>query len=520
MAPPSTIGNRPRPLTILAAAFLAGGAAAVGLNHFLDVYLSQRKPVVESEPIFIAMRSLPSGAPVTVWDVALRNWPKAMLPTTAMRVEDSFEGMYLKMPLREGQPLLSVQLEPAAATTVAAAAAGGSSDDGMIVVDDRTKIQMSWPAPRVNDSAAAQRVQPAEASGEREAIPPLDDRLAIRPMKPVPRRTEPAPTAASPRPAETTASDTPSVGAPIAEPAAETPAQVAAAAPAATDAVSQQREPDPREPGVPTVVESPPVAVAEPDPLPLPAADAAVAVAPPREQLPEVKIPRDAPELTLAPQVAQKDETTAEPQLRSVVVTAEPLSTAAMARPIRPAPSPVVTSQRHLVVPERIAVMVDEVTTGAQQPESSADKAATANSQRTLPPPQAATSAVPAARRSDLNLGQPQQPAGGVRMPEIGVNPLRTSSARMPATRSQAQRPATARPLTASSTPAVATPPQSQAVRRGPAVQLPQTNSEVVDDTEAESRMFPRVSARLEKAGEDWSRFRQSIFGSSQDVEE
>jgi hypothetical protein len=107
--------QRPKATTVFAAAFLAGAAAAVGLNRTLDVHLAQRQPRVESEPIFVALRSLPSGAPVTVWDVALREWPKAMLPAAAMRPRDTFAGMVLKHPLREGQPILSVQLVKAVA---------------------------------------------------------------------------------------------------------------------------------------------------------------------------------------------------------------------------------------------------------------------------------------------------------------------------------------------------------------------------------------------------------------------
>jgi hypothetical protein len=98
---------------VFAAAFLAGAAAAVGLNRTLDVHLAQRQPRVESEPIFVALRSLPQGAPLTVWDVALRDWPKAMLPAAALRPRDSFDGMVLKHPVREGQPILSVQLAKA-----------------------------------------------------------------------------------------------------------------------------------------------------------------------------------------------------------------------------------------------------------------------------------------------------------------------------------------------------------------------------------------------------------------------
>ena len=114
---PAVRGQRPKATTVFAAAFLAGAAAAVGVNRSLDVRLAQRQPRVESEPIFVALRSLPQGAAVTVWDVALRDWPKAMLPAAAMRPRDSFEGMVLRHPLREGQPILSVQLVKAAADT-------------------------------------------------------------------------------------------------------------------------------------------------------------------------------------------------------------------------------------------------------------------------------------------------------------------------------------------------------------------------------------------------------------------
>jgi hypothetical protein len=110
-------GHRPRAATVFAAAFIAGAAAAFGVNRALDVHLAQSKPQVESEPIFVALRSLPQGAAVTVWDVALRDWPKAMMPAAAMRPQDSFEGTVLKHPLREGQPLLSFQLVKAPTET-------------------------------------------------------------------------------------------------------------------------------------------------------------------------------------------------------------------------------------------------------------------------------------------------------------------------------------------------------------------------------------------------------------------
>ena len=105
--------HRPKAVTVFAAAFIAGAVAAVALNRALDVHLAQSKPQVESEPIFVALRSLPTGAPITVWDIGLRDWPKAMMPSTAMRAEDTFDGLILKQPLREGQPILTVQLAKA-----------------------------------------------------------------------------------------------------------------------------------------------------------------------------------------------------------------------------------------------------------------------------------------------------------------------------------------------------------------------------------------------------------------------
>ena len=118
---PPTRSHRPRAVTVFAAAFVAGAAAAVGVNRTLDVRMAQSKPRVESEAIFVALRSLPQGSPVTVWDVALRDWPKAMMPATALRASDTFSGHVLKHPLREGQPLLSVQLAPASQSVQPAA---------------------------------------------------------------------------------------------------------------------------------------------------------------------------------------------------------------------------------------------------------------------------------------------------------------------------------------------------------------------------------------------------------------
>ena len=507
MAPSATTGNRPRPLTILAAAFLAGGAAAVGLNHFLDVHLSQRKPVVESEPIFIAMRSLPTGSPITVWDVALRNWPKAMLPTTAMRVEDSFDGMRLKMPLREGQPLLSVQLEPLmAGGTASTVADAGSGDGSMIVVDDRTKVQVSWPSkparkPAATDAARititppeADRTSAAPPAADRTAVRPADDRFAIRPLKPAaPARVSPVETTPD---VETDAAATEPAGVP--QPAAGVQVAVTQPAPVAEPVAKQPVE---------TVVPMPPPAaevamIASPQPEPAPTTVS--------EQLPEVRIPSTAPSLVTvdaAPVVPAPSAPV------TSILQQPPATVAATPKPVVPQTGPIVTSQRHLVVPERIAVMVDEVTAGVEPQQEVPEQPGSLDIMQKLATPPT-TSSRPITNDSAAVVGLPRVSSASMR-----PNPLRSSASQPVQARPQSVAPVTTgRPQPRSTQP--------QAVQSVPRVAFPQASvappqssqsGSSAADAANETRLFPRVSARFEKAGEDWSRFRESIFGSSEE---
>lgn len=506
MAPSATTGNRPRPLTILAAAFLAGGAAAVGLNHFLDVHLSQRKPVVESEPIFIAMRSLPSGSPITVWDVALRNWPKAMLPTTAMRVEDSFDGMRLKMPLREGQPLLSVQLEPLmAGGTASTVADAGSGDGSMIVVDDRTKVQVNWPTkparkPAATDAArtsvtppTADRTTVAPPAEDRTAVRPADDRFAIRPMTP-PNPARMSPATKTPDVEEAaTATEAAAVQQP------EAPVQVAVTQPAPVVEPAPQQPVEPVTTGTAEVAE---VARPQPEPAPLSVS----------EQLPEVRIPSDAPSLAT---IEAAPVVPAPPAPVTSILQQQPATVAATPKPVVPQAGPVVTSQRHLVVPERIAVMVDEATAGVPPQQVAPEQPGSLDIMQKLATPPTTSSRPMTNESAAAAAGLPRVSSASMR-----PNPLRSRSSQPVQARPQTVAPiTTGRPQPR--------PTQPQAVQPVPRVAFPQasvtpsqsspSDSQAAADDTNDSRLFPRVSARFEKAGEDWSRFRQSIFGSTEE---
>jgi hypothetical protein len=502
MAPSATSGTRPRPLTILAAAFLAGGAAAVGLNHFLDVHLSQRKPVVESEPIFVAMRPLPTGAPVTVWDVALRNWPKAMLPTTAMRVEDSFEGMKLKMPLREGQPLLSVQLEPLMGLAKTETMPLGTRENGeLVVLDDRTTVQTRWPkmparqpvaTPHRDDAATSPAQEPSQI--HQAAAQPVDNRLVIGPAASVAEMEKPTGSPAVPPSAQPTQM----AGQSLLVPDPQTAPPLDDGTPSEPPKLLAGRE---------TVTPEQPVLV-----LPVQGQPTVAATSPQPEKPLEVRGLPESDETIEAAVVSNP----------ASVLAVAPQPAAVVARLPEPAVSPNLRPQRHLVVPERIAVMVDEVTTGSQA-QDSARTPKTADSLRRLNSPLSTLEGTAEdARLSPAASSQPSSSArSAVTAQTSGMrpNPLRNpqqqaTTPRQKAVASPANNPGPSRVV-----PRVDFP-QREAVTplsSGQQQSLQDRSSELAaDEGEPGVRLFPRLSSRIEKAGEDWTRFRRSVFGESQ----
>lgn len=237
---PGARSQRPKATTVFAAAFLAGAAAAVGLNRTLDVHLAQRKPRVESEPIFVALRSLPQGAPLTVWDVALRDWPKAMLPAAALRPRDSFDGMVLKHPIREGQPILSVQLvkvstpgESQVAEAAAAPVTKAPAADATPNAQTDLWAPAEVPAPAIQPADSVSQTAPP--SSEPETTVPETTTVAAAgdatatnavPAEPTETPVEPRPVA----PTEALAEDAPAAAISADAPPAETavPAPVVA----------------------------------------------------------------------------------------------------------------------------------------------------------------------------------------------------------------------------------------------------------------------------------------------------
>ena len=380
---PTATRHRPKSLTVFAAAFIAGAAAAVGVNRVLDVHLAQRRPQVECEPIFVALRPLPQGASVTVWDVALKDWPKAMLPSSALRAGDSFDGFVLRHAVREGQPLLAAQLirsgqtpqasvagesfiAPAPAAAAAAPNSTSTQADPWMPAESlappattpvaRTKSVVAPPSPAIEPPAQAATSTPTP--------------IASKPTTPQPMTPEPTPTAVA-----------------AAEPAR-------AAAPPAT-AIAATSEPTPAEPTA--------VAAAR-QPIP-PSPTDIDAPTPRRPSIARVDSSDDGMEEAVATDVQS---------MPSVMTSASQSASQSGGRS-----SAAGDAARYLVVPERIALQADTsfTTPRPEPPGPPAVKAATRQPSRTPAPP---AGQPPARRGQQPPRGQQAsgQPARGQQQPQ------------------------------------------------------------------------------------------------------
>jgi len=362
--------HRPKSYTVFAAAFLAGAAAAVGVNRVLDVQVAQRRPQVECEPIFVALRPLPQGSPVTVWDVALKDWPKAMLPTSALRAGDAFEGYVLRHAIREGQPLLAVQL------------VRSGSDDG----------------PPATEAFVPAVPTPAQSTAAASASADLWTPAEPAPAQPSPPPT--APPAATPEAVATTTTSQPVEPAkesPVAEPV-EPPSTVVATQQAP---VTEQKTDD-------TTVATP----ASPEPTVAVAPDTVVAdVAATPTDVPTPAVPS----LVAQPTVAEPE--TLEDDVTEAVATDVSSMPSVMAAPTTSGPVPqrpaTNDAGRFLVVPERIALQADtSFTTPRPQPPGPPPTARSApqDRPRTTPRPTAPRTGQAAPRTQAAPAKVPPQP--------------------------------------------------------------------------------------------------------------
>jgi hypothetical protein len=527
--------HRPKASTVFAAAFLAGAAAAVGVNRAFDVHLAQSVPQVESEPIFVAIRSLPKGSPVTIYDVALREWPKAMLPSTALRANTIFDNMVLRHPLQEGQPILSLQLaqvSPEPAAQIAATVPASVEPERVVQSGPLTpapafvpyKAATPIPAPATNEQPQATvtpaagsdlaKVEPTEAEPAAQMTPepaavaeagtPEPETVAARVTHDTPNLTEatetgpipsepmevatadpipePAPTVAT-----TETSAEPAMGEPVpAEQVAQPTTASVAATVAAAEPTASPAEPMTEEPAAAPVAASVAEENGQPAEPTLASANKPTSVAPAVE-------PVDVTAAVLAEAAARQAEAAnaaEEPATMVESPTPEAIaeSTTSLSAEDKPAAavSPTPASQqvmRYLVVPERIALQVDHSFTRPQPPAA-------------VKPP----------------AERPNQSQGVRRLPEAAATAERTRSNQSAATQRSNQSHTT---RGSNRQPAEQLQAAAGKIPQAPSRQQPTSGIEqqaAADQYDANEpvlkSLFPKLSAGLTAMGQEWREFR------------
>lgn len=525
--------HRPKASTVFAAAFLAGAAAAVGVNRAFDVHLAQSVPQVESEPIFVAIRSLPKGSPVTIYDVALREWPKAMLPSTALRANTVFDNMVLRHPLQEGQPILSLQLAQVSPEPTAQVAARIPA-----AVEPERVAQTAplTPAPAFVPYEAATPIPvPTKTEQPQAKTAPA---VAAELTKTEPTAAEPA-AAVTPEPALVAAAKTPEPETMATSMTDDTPNDTAAStpvpatpAPAAVASVDLSPETNTAVAAAdasvePTTAEAAPaeevtppaaapmaatVAAAEPTPAPAeataeePAAPAVSSVAEEHDEPTEptfadtgkptsvasVVEPVDVTAAVMAEAAArqaeaanavEEPEATTESPTPETVANATPGPSALDEPAATGSPTPVSQQvMRYLVVPERIALQVDHAFTRPQPPAAVQPQAQ-----------------------------QPNQRQGVRRLPEASTTANRSRSGQSPAAQrsSQGRSRQPAEQLQA----AAGKVPQAPSRQQQPTSNIEQQAAADQDDANEPvlKSLFPKLSAGLTAMGQEWREFRDGV---------
>jgi pilus assembly protein CpaB len=99
---------RPKSLILLALALGCGLVASIGISQVLD---SSNRPVaVETAPIYVALRNVNVGDPMTESMVALEEWPKGKVPVGSLTKWEDLEGRRPRTNIYQGEPILDGKL--------------------------------------------------------------------------------------------------------------------------------------------------------------------------------------------------------------------------------------------------------------------------------------------------------------------------------------------------------------------------------------------------------------------------
>lgn len=99
---------RPKSFILLALALGCGLIASIGISQVLDG--SNRPAAVETAPIYVALKNVNVGDPITEKMVALEEWPKDKVPIGAVTKWEDLEDRRPRANIYQGEPLLDNKL--------------------------------------------------------------------------------------------------------------------------------------------------------------------------------------------------------------------------------------------------------------------------------------------------------------------------------------------------------------------------------------------------------------------------
>ncbi len=94
---------RPKSILLLALALGCGLVASIGISQVLD---SKNQAVVETVPIYVALKNINLGDPVDESMVSLQEWPKDKVPVGAITTWEEIEDRRPRSIIFDGEPLL------------------------------------------------------------------------------------------------------------------------------------------------------------------------------------------------------------------------------------------------------------------------------------------------------------------------------------------------------------------------------------------------------------------------------
>jgi pilus assembly protein CpaB len=116
--------NLPRGTIFLVAAVAAGIVATFAIHRYVSV--KTHVPVAATRPVIIAVGDISPGTALSGQEVKVVTWPQEVIPPKSASSIREVEGRVVKMPISQGNPVLSTMLAPQGT----AAGLSGILDDG------------------------------------------------------------------------------------------------------------------------------------------------------------------------------------------------------------------------------------------------------------------------------------------------------------------------------------------------------------------------------------------------------